>query len=125
MMLVSLISRLVACSSRIVVDKQTDRQTDTQNDYCNPRCACAPRVNYETEANDVNQSSITNASVLRGVLLLCFSYSIFLTNPGEYIILMSSVPRSVMVVRICSFFLTLHSRNPDKLSLSFVWCIVY
>ena len=48
-MLVSLISRLVACSPRIVVDKQTDRQTDgrthTQNDYCNPRCACAPRVN--------------------------------------------------------------------------------
>ena len=48
-MLVSLISRLVACSTRIVVDKQTDRQTDrqtdTQNDYCNPRCACAPKVN--------------------------------------------------------------------------------
>ena len=46
-MLVSLISRLVACSPRIVVDKQTDGQTDghTQNDYCNPRCACAPRVN--------------------------------------------------------------------------------
>ena len=45
-LLVSLISRLVACSARIVVDKQTDKQTDTQNDYCNPRCACAPRVNY-------------------------------------------------------------------------------
>ena len=48
-LLVSLISRLVACSARIVADKQTDRQTDrqtdTQNDYCNPRCACAPRVN--------------------------------------------------------------------------------
>ena len=29
-MLVSLISRLIACSPRIVVDKQTDRQTDTQ-----------------------------------------------------------------------------------------------
>ena len=41
-LLVSLISRLVAYSARIVVD----RQTDTQNDYCNPRCACAPRVNY-------------------------------------------------------------------------------
>ena len=40
-LLVSLISRLVACSARIVADKQTD----TQNDYCNPRCACAPRVN--------------------------------------------------------------------------------
>ena len=48
-LLVSLISRLVACSARIIADKQTDRQTDrqtdTQNDYCNPRCACAPRVN--------------------------------------------------------------------------------
>ena len=40
-LLVSLISRLVACSARIVADKQTD----TQNDYCNPRSACAPRVN--------------------------------------------------------------------------------
>ena len=39
---VSLISRLVACSARIV----GDRQTDTQNDYRNPRCACVPRVNY-------------------------------------------------------------------------------
>ena len=38
-------SRLVACSARIDADRQTDRQTDTQNDYCNPRCACAPRVN--------------------------------------------------------------------------------
>ena len=50
-MLVSLISRLVACSPRIVrrrTDKQTDRQTHTQNDYCNPRCACAPRVNNYT-----------------------------------------------------------------------------
>ena len=31
-LLVSLISRLVACSARIVVDTQTDRQTDTQTD---------------------------------------------------------------------------------------------
>ena len=49
-LLVSLISRLVACSARIVADKQTnkqtDRQTDTQNNYCNPRWACAPRVNW-------------------------------------------------------------------------------
>ena len=46
-LLVSLISRLVACSPRIVPDTQTHRHTDThtQNDYCNPRCACAPRVN--------------------------------------------------------------------------------
>ena len=45
-LLVSLISRLVACSARIVGDRQTDRQTDTQDNYYNPRCACAPRVNY-------------------------------------------------------------------------------
>ena len=49
-LLVSLISRLVACSARIVVDTQTDRQTDTQTNYCNPRCACAPRVNYRASA---------------------------------------------------------------------------
>ena len=40
-LLVSLISRLIACSARIVADKQTNKQTDTQNDYCNPRSACA------------------------------------------------------------------------------------
>ena len=40
-----LISRLIACSTRIVTDKQTNKQTDTQNDYCNPRCACAAK-NY-------------------------------------------------------------------------------
>ena len=34
--------RLVACSARISVDTHTHRQ----NDYRNPRCACAPRVNY-------------------------------------------------------------------------------
>ena len=45
-LLVSLISRLVACSARIDADKQTNKQTDTQNDYRNPCCACAPRVNY-------------------------------------------------------------------------------
>ena len=34
-MLVSLVSRLVACSPR---KSWTNRQTHTQNDYCNPRC---------------------------------------------------------------------------------------
>ena len=24
----------------------TDKQTDKQTDYCNPRCACAQRLNY-------------------------------------------------------------------------------
>ena len=37
-LLVSLISRLVACSTGIVGDRQ-----DTQNDYRNPRYACARR----------------------------------------------------------------------------------
>ena len=40
-------SQFGACSARISGDRQTHThtQTDTQNDYCNPRCACAPRVN--------------------------------------------------------------------------------
>ena len=54
-MLVSLISRLVGCSPRIVVDRQTDRQTDRhteRRDYCNPRWACAPpRVNNYGPSN--------------------------------------------------------------------------
>ena len=48
-LLVLLISRLVACSARIVVD----RQTNTPTNYCNPRCACAPRVNYSPGARHV------------------------------------------------------------------------
>ena len=36
-LLLSLISRLVDCSARIVGDRQAGRQADTQNDYCNPR----------------------------------------------------------------------------------------
>ena len=42
--LISLMSCLVACSSRTIVDRQTNKQTDTRPKYRNPRCACAPRV---------------------------------------------------------------------------------
>ena len=45
-LLVLLRSSLIACSARIVVNKQTNRQTDTHN-FCNPRCVCAPRVNQD------------------------------------------------------------------------------
>ena len=45
--LVSVFGRLVARSGRKRGNRETDRQTDrqTQTKYCNPRCACAPRVN--------------------------------------------------------------------------------
>ena len=43
--LVSLFGRLVARSGRKHGNRQTDRRTDLQTKYCNPRCACAPRVN--------------------------------------------------------------------------------
>ena len=42
-LLISLMSRLVACSPRFRPDRHTDTQTHRQNDYCNPRCACARR----------------------------------------------------------------------------------
>ena len=54
--LVPLIGRLVACSART----RTDRQTDRQNDYCNPRCACAPRVNNHT-TNDESSSKASGS----------------------------------------------------------------
>ena len=44
--LVSLLGRLVACSARIVGLTYTHTHTHTQTNYCNPCCACAPRVNY-------------------------------------------------------------------------------
>ena len=33
---------------------QTDRRTDTPTDYSNPRCVCAPRVNYWLKLCSVN-----------------------------------------------------------------------
>ena len=60
--LVSLMDRLVTCSARIRVDRQTDGQLDRQNDYCNPRCACAPRLttkscSLETEVYPVSRAT--------------------------------------------------------------------
>ena len=48
--LVSVIGRLVACSGRKRGNRQTDGRMDgmTKQLYCNPRCACAPRVNDHT-----------------------------------------------------------------------------
>ena len=56
-LLVSLISRLVASLTN---KQKRDRQTDTQNTYCNPRCACAPRVNYSCIATSTVWSLWTN-----------------------------------------------------------------
>ena len=33
--------------SEMLSNRHTDTQTDTQTKYCNPRCACAPRVNQQ------------------------------------------------------------------------------
>ena len=84
-LLVSLISRLVACSARIVADKQTDRQTDTQNDYCNPRCACAPRVNnrYFTETTVSSHHVCYNTKIL--LLLLIRNHSTIIPAVCLYI----------------------------------------
>ena len=55
--LVSLIGRLVACSPRISVDTHTHRHTDRQQtNYCNPRCACAPRVNKDKLLSYIQRS---------------------------------------------------------------------
>ena len=56
-------SRFGACSARI----SGDTHTDTQNDYRNPRCACAPRVNY------VARCELTLRSHAFSILLLALS----------------------------------------------------
>ena len=91
-------SRLVACSPRIVVDRQTDRQTnrqtDTQNDYCNPRCACAPRLTiihsfiiilYFAPCTCLLLSSFLLSSLIKTCIILYHSYS--LQTPGTIIII--------------------------------------
>ena len=58
----------IACS-----DRHTYIQTDRQNDYCNPLCACAPRVNekdsryYHTAKNAVEKRRICEAAGDNGV----------------------------------------------------------
>ena len=64
-------SRLVARSARIVVDRQTDRQTDTQNDYCNPRCACARRGLIMKGNWQPRQLLLFIMSVLVCIIILC------------------------------------------------------
>ena len=44
--MVSFIIHLIARTARIACpDRHTHRHTHTQDNYCNPRCACTPRVN--------------------------------------------------------------------------------
>ena len=49
----------IACSDRQKKkQKKTDRQTDRQNNYCNPLCACVPRVNKFNESTEVQTLGI-------------------------------------------------------------------
>ena len=49
--LVPSVRRLLAPVRRLALwDRHT--HTHTQDKYCNPRCACAPRVNYDECSND-------------------------------------------------------------------------
>ena len=46
--MVSFVILLIARTARIAcADRHTDIQTHTRDNYCNPRCACAPRVNND------------------------------------------------------------------------------
>ena len=53
-LLISFISCIVACSMRIVVNRQTDRQTEThtQTKYHNPRCVCTPRGKNRSKSSE-------------------------------------------------------------------------
>ena len=49
---VSFVILLIARTARIAcADRQTDIQTNTRDNYCNPRCACVPRVNNNNNEN--------------------------------------------------------------------------
>ena len=51
----------IACSDRHTyrhTDRQTDTHTHIRDNYCNPLCACAPRVNYEVCINGKGRGQI-------------------------------------------------------------------
>ena len=57
--LVSFVARIITWKVRCwVTDTQTDRHTDTQTKYCNPCCACAPRVNNRVFSSNVSVFSV-------------------------------------------------------------------
>ena len=58
----------IACS-----DRHTDTHTHTRDNYCNPLCACAPRVNYQHFNNQL-KSQLKNKPYL-----VCTHYYIVVT----------------------------------------------
>ena len=51
--LVSFVAQIIAWKVRCwVTDTHTHTHTDTQAKYCNPRCACVPRVNHHVYVLD-------------------------------------------------------------------------
>ena len=47
--------------SEMLGDRHTDTHTDTQTKYCNPRCACAPRVNNRVTGLEMGKNLRANA----------------------------------------------------------------
>ena len=61
----------------MLTNRLTNRHTDTQNDYCNPRCACAPRVNESVKKRAQSSRTLAFAVTFRlstcSYILNCFS----------------------------------------------------
>ena len=57
---VAVIGRPVPCTARLASDR--DRQTDRQTKYRNPRCACAPRVNYHSQEKQYSHHISNNCT---------------------------------------------------------------
>ena len=84
----SFVILLTARTARIAC---SDRHTDTQNDYCNPLCACAPRVNNQhrwLEARP-NKMYICNVCIACEYLVLVLTVgSCACANSGLYSIVL-------------------------------------
>ena len=70
--------------------RQTDRQTNTRDNYCNPLCACAPRVNYRI------------AGIFRGVKF-SWIWKIFQVRGKNFVV---SCTRALMSVARCIYMVT-------------------
>ena len=57
----SFVILLIARTARIAcvrTYRQADRQTHTRDNYCNPLCACAPRVNEHRSRDDAAKKEL-------------------------------------------------------------------
>ena len=83
--MVSFVILLIARTARIAcADSHTDIQTHTRDNYCNPRCACAPRVNNSNESTEVQTLGVIRIQLIYSINVLSKYSSLISHRPSIF-----------------------------------------